>query len=65
MVKSALPMTTDQSHASPTLADLQARRDEILALAAQHGATNVRVFGSVARIVAASDQHKQPQHAPS
>lgn len=26
-----------------------ARRDEILALAGRHGATNVRIFGSVAR----------------
>ena len=28
---------------------LRARRDEILAVAAEHGASNVRVFGSVAR----------------
>lgn len=28
---------------------LKARRDEILRLAARHGARNVRVFGSVAR----------------
>lgn len=33
----------------PTLDELRARRDEILALAEKHGATNVRVFGSVAR----------------
>lgn len=33
----------------PTLAALRARRAEILAIAAQHGASNVRVFGSVAR----------------
>ncbi len=32
-----------------TLSDLQARRDEILRIAAGHGARNVRVFGSVAR----------------
>ncbi len=32
-----------------TLADLRAHRDEILRLAAEHGAGNVRVFGSVAR----------------
>ncbi len=32
-----------------TLAGLHARRDEILELAAKHGATTVRVFGSVAR----------------
>jgi len=28
---------------------LQSKRDEILQLAARHGASNVRVFGSVAR----------------
>ena len=33
----------------PTLVDLRARRDEILAVAARHGARNVRFFGSVAR----------------
>jgi predicted nucleotidyltransferase len=32
-----------------TLADLRARRDEILGIAAARGAHNVRVFGSVAR----------------
>jgi predicted nucleotidyltransferase/DNA-binding XRE family transcriptional regulator len=32
-----------------TLADLQARRDELLAIAARHGAHHVQVFGSVAR----------------
>jgi predicted nucleotidyltransferase len=32
-----------------TLEDLRARRDEILRIAAAHGARNVRVFGSVAR----------------
>ena len=32
-----------------TLDDLRARRDEILRIAARHGAHNVRVFGSVAR----------------
>lgn len=31
------------------LSDLRQRRDEILAIAARHGATNVRVFGSVVR----------------
>lgn len=29
--------------------ELRAKRDTILAIAAKHGATNVRVFGSVAR----------------
>jgi predicted nucleotidyltransferase len=33
----------------PTLAELRARRDEILALARRYGASNLRVFGSVAR----------------
>ncbi len=33
----------------PTLEYLRARRDEILALAERHGASNVRLFGSVAR----------------
>lgn len=32
-----------------TLADLRARRDEILRIAAARGARDVRVFGSVAR----------------
>jgi len=32
-----------------TLADLRARREEILRIAAENRATNVRVFGSVAR----------------
>ena len=31
------------------LSELRAKRDTILAIAAKHGATNVRVFGSVAR----------------
>jgi uncharacterized protein len=34
---------------APTLDALRLRRDEILRVAAQHGASNVRVFGSVAR----------------
>lgn len=33
----------------PRLADIVARREEILRLAAEHGARNVRVFGSVVR----------------
>ena len=39
------------SHATATLTleALQARREEILRIAAAHGACNVRVFGSVAR----------------
>lgn len=34
---------------APTLAALRAHRDEILRIASQYGASNVRVFGSVAR----------------
>lgn len=41
-------MTQKPTH-PPTLAQLRARRDDILRLAAQYGAYNVRVFGSVAR----------------
>jgi len=33
----------------PDLAELRGRRDELLAIAAQRGASNVAVFGSVAR----------------
>lgn len=40
---------TDKPNTAPTLADLRARRDDILRAAAQYGAYNVRVFGSVAR----------------
>ena len=40
---------TDLSLSPPTLDQLRARRDEVLRLAEQHGAINVRVFGSVAR----------------
>lgn len=32
-----------------TLENLRQRREELLAIAAQHGATDVRVFGSVVR----------------
>ena len=32
-----------------TLEELKRRREEILAIAARHGAKNVRVFGSIAR----------------
>src|SRR5687768_383825 len=38
-----------RSDEAPTMTVLQARRDEIVDLAAAHGASNVRVFGSVAR----------------
>lgn len=38
-----------------TLQELRARRDEILELAQRYGATNVRVFGSVARGEATPD----------
>lgn len=48
-------MMNEQSKTVPTLAALRVRRDAILALAEQHGAYNVRVFGSVARGNAAPD----------
>ena len=35
--------------ATLTLAELRARRADILAIAARHGASDVRVFGSIAR----------------
>lgn len=38
-----------------TLQELRARRDEILELAQRYGATNLRVFGSVARGEATPD----------
>ncbi len=40
---------TDQLKTPPTLEALRARREEIIALAESYGASNVRVFGSVAR----------------
>jgi predicted nucleotidyltransferase len=48
---------TPSTASGPLLRDLTRRRDQILALAARHGAENVRVFGSVARgeAVAESD----------
>lgn len=32
-----------------TIADIQRRRAEIIAVASRHGASNIRIFGSVAR----------------
>jgi uncharacterized protein len=40
---------------SPTLTDLQSRRNQIMRIAAAHGAHNVRVFGSMARGYARPD----------
>ena len=37
------------ARAGMTLEQLRHRRDEVLQLAAAHGASNIRVFGSVAR----------------
>lgn len=34
---------------APTLKMIRARRDEILAAAKRHGASNIRIYGSVAR----------------
>jgi uncharacterized protein len=39
----------DTQAAGPSMAELAGMRAEILAAAARHGASNVRVFGSVAR----------------
>jgi predicted nucleotidyltransferase len=39
----------DSQAPGPSMAELARLRAEILAAAARHGATNVRVFGSVAR----------------
>lgn len=38
-----------RSSTPPTLASLRAHREEILAIAARRGISNIRVFGSVAR----------------
>ncbi len=42
-------MTEIATGPAPTLAELRARRDEILEVARRHGVSNIRVFGSVAR----------------
>lgn len=41
--------TADTGLVTPTIAVLRARKDDIVRVAAAHGASNVRVFGSVAR----------------
>ncbi len=46
---------TEQTRQAPTFARLQTRRDEILAVAHRYGASNVRIFGSVARNTATPD----------
>ena len=46
---------SEQTRTIITLEDLRAHRDEILAIAEKHGASNVRVFGSVARGEATKD----------
>ena len=48
-------MSDAPAKAPPTLDELRARRDEILAIAERHKAYNVRVFGSVARGEAGPD----------
>ncbi|SRR6266540_6013924 len=42
-------MSETTANRAPTLEELRARRDEILEIATRHGASNIRVFGSVAR----------------
>ena len=48
-------MNVAASRRPPTLAELRARRDEILSVARRYGASNLRVFGSVAREEPAND----------
>jgi predicted nucleotidyltransferase/DNA-binding XRE family transcriptional regulator len=49
LVVSATDPRPEKRRLAPTLDELRARREEILRIAATHGAGNVRVFGSVAR----------------
>ena len=42
-------MSEQLKQTAPTLDDLRARRDEIVALAEKYGVFDIRVFGSVAR----------------
>lgn len=42
-------MSSTINRRPPTLGELRGRRDEILSLARRYGASNLRVFGSVAR----------------
>lgn len=45
-----MPRTRDEpATRAMTLEELRTRRERVLALAARHGASNLRVFGSVAR----------------
>ncbi len=44
--------TVRQASDTPTLELLRGRRSEILEIAGRHGASNVRIYGSVARGVA-------------
>ena len=47
--------TTRQTNATPSLELLREMRAEILAVVARHGASNVRIYGSVARGEAGPD----------
>ena len=49
MIFVAASRTAVSTNAAPDLASLRARRAEIVRVAGAHGASNVRVFGSVAR----------------
>jgi predicted nucleotidyltransferase len=49
MVAVSTGPTAASNPVSPTLALLRARKADIVRVAAAHGASNVRVFGSVAR----------------
>ncbi len=39
----------DQQNLNPLLEQLRAKRSDIMSIATEHGASNIRVFGSVAR----------------
>lgn len=49
------PRQRGRPKTAPTLAELRARREEIVEIAARRGAANIRVFGSVARGEAGPD----------
>ena len=44
-----------KANRAPTMEDLKSRREQIMQIAASHGASNVRVFGSVVRGQAGPD----------
>lgn len=51
----AQEQSSGSATAAPTLAELRSVREELLRAARRHGASNIRVFGSVARGESTSD----------